>query len=314
MRYRGKRPQPADLQETPKRQRYSGLTASILYPAAPVGDLVVTESPVTPKPQKPDLESIKVKMDPDESNTDMLAECGDGGTHQDATEKHLAGTKSVAAVSIQTEVFRVKEEPLRQNEEEGSTEGTKTETERIQKGVTHPIEAVSHVTGGPSTSSPHRNPNMTEAQENQDHLQAVAQAAAQETDSLKEQVQLLTVQLQEAQDRLEGLVESRMEKERCHQFNQTEDGTDYKHLFGKLKEKIEALIKASTLSLTTTDAEPSAVQRDEKDIHEIAQPVEFLIKELEQRDKERDELRSQVCQSVAIFLSLILSAFDIFTV
>lgn len=299
MCYRGERPQPAHL-HTPKRQKYSGLTAGILdpaTPAAPVSDLVITESPE----QKPDLESIEVRMDLDQSNTDMLAECGDGGAHQDATE-HLAGTKSVSAVSSQTEVFKVKEEPQCQNVGERSTEGTKSETERIQKGVTHPIESVSHVNGSSTRSSPQYYPYMTEAQENQDHLQAATQAAAQETDSLKEQVQLLTVQLQEARDRMEELVESTAEKECCHQFSQTEDGTDYKYLFRKVKQKIEALIKASTLSLTTTDAEPSAVQPDEKDIYEIAQPVEFLIKELEQRDKEREELRSQVCQWVAIFL------------
>lgn len=229
----------------------------------------------------------------------MLAECGDGGTHQDATEKHLAGTKSVGSVSSQTEVFKVKEEPQSQNVGERSTEGTKSETERIQKGWTHPIEAVIHMNGSPRRSSPQHYPNMTEAQENQDQLQAPTQAAAQERDSLKELLPLLTVPLQETQDRLEELMETTVTKECCHQFSQTEDGTDYKYLFRKVKQKIEALIKASTLSLTTTDTEPRDVQHDEKDIYEIAQPVEFLIKELEQRDKERDELRSQVSQSVA---------------
>lgn len=105
---------------------------------------------------------------------------------------------------------------------------------------------------------------------------------------------MLTVQLQETQDRLEDLMETTVKKECSHQFSQTEDTTDYKQLFSKVKQKIEELTKDSRLLLPTKETEPRAVQGEEKDVSEIIQPVELLIKELEQRNKERDELCSQV--------------------
>lgn len=316
--YRGKRPQPTILQETPKRQKYDGLNVGISEPATPTDespasspsllenissdpadDHAILESPINAKPQKPSVESITLKMESDQSSVDMLPEFGDRGTRQDTTVKAITVSKT-----IQTEEFKVKkEEPQSQIEGESSqiqvdnlgntfcvkqptekkiqdsTKGAHPVTQRLQRGLTHPLEAINPAEG------------------NRDQPQAPTQTAAQERDSLKEQVRMLTVQLQETQDRLKELMETTVKKECSHQFSQTEDTTDYKHLFSKVKHKIDELIKDSRLLLPFTETEPNAVQGEEKDVSEIIEPVELLIKELEQRNKERDELYSQVSRN-----------------
>lgn len=354
--YRGKRTQPPIPQETEKRQKHDGLIEDMLDPVPSVeespatspsmlennnnnssdtdDDLIIMENIITPKSEKPSSESIKVKMELDQSNIDMLPECGDSVAHDDSTVKHLAGTGSrdletssnIASITMcnttQTDIFKVKkEEPQSQNEGERSqkqvdnlgnsfcvkqqpieqeihdrTHGENPEMQNIQKGVMHPFEGI-NANGSTRRSSPQHYLNMAEPQEKKHQLQVVMQTAAQERDSLKEQVRMLTTQLQEMQDRTKKLMESTVKKEYSHQFSQTEDGKNYEHLFRKLKQKIDELIKDNTFSLTTTQAEPNAVQGEEKDFYDIVQPVEFLIQELKQRNKERDELFSQVSQT-----------------
>lgn len=299
-------------------------------------DLIIMESTITPKSEEIGFESITVKMESDQSNMDMLHECGGSGIHDDSTVRYLAGTVSreletssnTGAITMcnttQTEIFKVKEElqsqnvgemspnqvdnlgnsfcvkqPLGEQEIHDRTQGDNPEIpemQKIQKWVTHPSEGI-NANGSTIRSSPQHFLNMAEPQETQQQLQVALQTAAQERDSLKEQVQALTVQLQETRDRLTELRDSTVKKECSHQLSQTEDGKNYKHLFIKVKQKIDELIKDNTFTPTTTPSEPSAVQGEEIDFNDVVQPVEFLIQELEQRKKERDELRSQVSRT-----------------
>lgn len=336
MCYRGKRTQPTIQQKSPKRQKYDGLFVGISEPdtavdespaSSPsllqnissdlVDDLAILESPIKPKPQNPGVESSALKVELDQSSMDMLPQFGARGIHQDPSVKPIAMCNTT-----QTKRFKVKkEEPQSQNKGESGgiqvdesgntfcvkqqptaqkiqdiTKGANPATQRIQKGVARPLEAINHVNGSSKRSYPPPYPSMSEAEENQEQLQAPTQAAAQERDSLKEQVRMLTVQLRETQDSLKEVMETTVKKECSHQFSQTEDTRDYKHLFSKVKEKIEKLTQDSWLLWPTTETEPSVVQGEEKDVSEIIQPVQFLIKELEQRNKERDELCSQVSQ------------------
>lgn len=315
--YRGKRAQPAIPQETPKRQKHNGLIEDMLEPCPLVeespatspslldnnnnnnssdtdDDIIFMESTITPKSGKTGFESIKVKIESDQSNIDMLPECGHSVTHDDSVAKPLAGTmfqdretsSNVGAIAVsnttQTEIFKVKKEEPQSQKSSPS-------------GSFHPFEDINANVSTRRYSPPHL--NMTEPQEKQHQLQVALQTAAQERDSLKEQLQALTVQLQETQDTLKELTESTVKKECSHQFSQTEDGDNYKHLFAKVKQKIDELIKDHTFSMTIPQAEPNAVQGEEKDFYDIVQPVEFLIQELKQRNKERDELCSQVSQT-----------------
>lgn len=347
--YRGKRTQPTSPQETPKRQKRDSLVEDMSDPFPTFqespprspsllenhksedtdDDLIIIENIISPKSEKPGFELIKVKKESDQSNIDMLAECGNSLTHDNSTvnysfgwvSRHLQTSSNIGAITIssttQTEPFKVKEEPQSQSEGEKSQKQVDNlgnsfcvnqqpteqeidrihdgnpETQKIQKGVTHPFEGI-NANGSARRSSPPHSLNMAEPEEKQHQPQVALQNAAQERDSLKEQVQTLPIQLQEAQDRFKELMESTAKKEYSHQFSQTEDGKNYKHLLRKVKEKMDELIKDSTFSLTTTRAEPSAVQGEEKDFNDIVQPVEFLIQELKQRNKERDKLCSQV--------------------
>lgn len=320
--YRGKRPQPRIPQETPKKQKHDGLIEDMLDPFPSVEEspvtslsllennnnssdtddnLIIMENIITPKSEKTGFELIKVKMESDQSNMDMLPECGDSITHDDSTVKHIAGTVSrdletssdigttTMCKTTQTEIVKVKkEEPQSQNEGERSQNlgNSFCVTEQPTKKETH-------------DRNHNENPETQkiQPQEKQHQLQVAMQTVAQERDSLKEQVQALTVQLQETQDRLKELIGSTVKKKDSHQFSQTEDEKNYNHLFIKVKQKIDELIKDTTFSLTTTEAGPSAVQGEEKMFYDIVQPVELLIQELKQRNKERDELCSQVSQT-----------------
>uniref|UniRef100_A0A673AUK8 MORC family CW-type zinc finger 3a n=1 Tax=Sphaeramia orbicularis TaxID=375764 RepID=A0A673AUK8_9TELE len=142
-----------------------------------------------------------------------------------------------------------------------------------------------------------QHPTVSEIQQQQDQLLELMQATAQERDSLKEQVNQLSSQLQETQSKLQELSEINVKKEASHQHTQTEetqDGKDYKSLFEKARQKVNDLIKDKVDLLAAAEAKPSTVQGEEKDIEEISLQVGCLLQELEQRNKERDELRSQL--------------------
>lgn len=292
--------------------------------------LVIMGGTITPKSEEIGIESIEVEMESDQSN--MLHKCGGSGPHDDSTVTDLAGTvssnlearsntvKMCNATQTEVPVFKVKKEPHSQNEGEriqnevdnlgnsfcvkqqlseqenhDRTHGDNPETLKISKVVRQFFKGYT-ANGGTPRSFPQHCLNMAETQEKQHQLQVALQTAEQERDSLKEQVQALTVQLQETQDRLTKAMDSAVKKD-SPQVSQTEDGKDYKHLFIKVKQKIDELIKDNTFSLTATLAEPSAVQEEEKDFYDIVQPVEFLIQELKQRNKENDELCSQVSRT-----------------
>lgn len=186
-------------------------------------------------------------------------------------------------------------------ESSGDTHSENQGKQTLQKGVTHPLD--SEDDAGPSFAnssnrpdSPLHYPSMIEVQEQQDQLLELMQATAQERDSFKEQVHTLTCQLQEAKNRLQEPSQINVKKECSHQASQTEEtegGKDYKSLFEKAKQKVDELIKDKKALLATTETKPSAVQGEE-DSDDIAQQVDCLVRELDQRNKERDELHSQV--------------------
>ncbi|XP_010779325.1 MORC family CW-type zinc finger protein 3a [Notothenia coriiceps] len=161
----------------------------------------------------------------------------------------------------------------------------------LQNGVTHHED--SEEEAGPSWAqkdSPHPHPSVIEVQGQQDQLLELMQEIAQERDSFKEQVHSLICQLHDTKSRLQEL--SSVKKESSNQASQTEESEkDYKDLFEKAKQKVEELIKEK-VSLEAT--KPSTAQCEEKDFDEIAMQVDCLMRQLDERQKEKDELRSQV--------------------
>uniref|UniRef100_A0A3P9MVB2 Uncharacterized protein n=1 Tax=Poecilia reticulata TaxID=8081 RepID=A0A3P9MVB2_POERE len=94
---------------------------------------------------------------------------------------------------------------------------------------------------GPS-SSVLQYPNIDEVQKQQDKLVELMQETAQERDALREQLKLLTSQLEDVQSRLQQQPQAKV-KESSHQACQTDTQTDYKGLFERAKQKINDLIR-----------------------------------------------------------------------
>lgn len=187
-------------------------------------------------------------------------------------------------------------------ESSGDTSGENQGKLTLQKGVTCYLNCEDDARPScadpcDTRDSPLHHPSMTEAQEQQDQLLELMQATAQERDSFKEQVSELTNQLQDMQSRLQELLQINVKRECSHQASQTEETEeekDYKSLFEKAKQKVDELIKDKEALLATTETRPSVAQNEEKDIDEIALQVDNLLRELDQRNRERDELHSQV--------------------
>ncbi|XP_037645921.1 MORC family CW-type zinc finger protein 3-like isoform X2 [Sebastes umbrosus] len=264
----------------------------------------------------------------DDASETFVAGTGSAGSANPSPEP----PSEVASSTTQTEVPKVKKEEEDQNQTAGQSTSAQTyvaigvcSTEQIvikresggdahsenqgkqtlQNGGTHHLD--SEEGAGPSCAnvgdgndSPLNYPSVTavqEQQEQQDQLLYLMQTTAEERDSFKEQVQILTCQLQDMQSRLQELSQINVKKECSHQASQTEEpegGKDYKGLFEKAKQKVDELIKEKELLLAATETKPSTARGEEKDIDEIALQVDCLMRELDERNNERDELRSQL--------------------
>ena len=290
-------------------------------------DILILETDSTPKPKKPGFDLSKVKSEKEQSEVGMLLECSDDAALDDPWETDAAGTGSavstavgtstpppappaeVASITTQTDVAKVKkeEEDLDQTHEEERAEQSDTRNENqgqqtLQKGETDHLCRADDA--GPSLvdvsdrrDAPLLYPSVTEVQEQQNQLLDLMEATALERDEFKEQVRALTCQLQDAQSRLQELTEVNVKRECSHQATQTEEtggGKDYKSLFERAIQKLNELIKDKESLLATAETKPSAAQGEEKDIDEITLQVDRLFRELDQRNKERDELHSQV--------------------
>lgn len=294
-------------------------------------DIFILETVSTPKPNKPgfDLTKVKTEQEQSDAKVGMLLECSDDAALDVASETNVAGSDSaglaavgtspspaprpeVASCTTQTEVPKVKKEEEDQNRTEGAERAGQSTSENgkeqssdvdidvSSRAIRHPDSE----DAGPSCAdacdnkcSPLHHPSMIEVQEQQDQLVELMQITAQERDSFKEQVHKLTCQLQDAQSRLQELSQINVKKE-ASQMEATEGQKDYKSLFEKAKQKVDELIKEKEGLLAATETKPSKVQGEEKDMDEIAVQVDCLIRELDQRNKERDELHLQV--SVAV--------------
>lgn len=289
-------------------------------------DLVILETESTPKPQKPSSRLTKIKQETRESPITMLLECSDDVAVDVSSERAAAGTSAavetshpleVVSSTTQTVAAEVKEEPhsqnqnkegenvcgtcgtdrspgtdhhcvqqreLKQDEEDDAQYGNQ-EQHKLHNGVAH-MER--DETPGPSALPQF----ITVAQKQQDQLLELMQDTAQERDSLKQEVQKLSVQLQEKSH-------VSVKKERSHLACQTEgtgDQKDYKSLFEKAKQKVNDLIRDKEALLVASEAKTSLTtdQDEERDVDEISLQVGCLVHELDQTKKERDELRSQV--------------------
>ncbi|XP_056281768.1 MORC family CW-type zinc finger protein 3a isoform X2 [Pseudoliparis swirei] len=291
-------------------------------------DIFILETASTPKPKNPTCDLTQVKTEREQSGADvgMLLEFSDddavdgAATGPVGTGSSPAPPQLVANSTTQTEGPKVKEEKkdrvlptegearagqststsngsvgtdaqiIVKHENSGDTRGNQT----LQNGGMH-HRGPPRANACDETDSSRHYPSAAEVQDQQDQqdqLLDLMQATAVERDSFREQVHKLTCQQQDMESRLQAQVN--VKREGWHQASQTEDTKDYKALFERAKEKVDALIKDKELLLTSTEATPSAAQCEEKDMDDIALQVDRLMREMEEVKKERGELHTRL--------------------
>ncbi|KAM4609446.1 MORC family CW-type zinc finger protein 3-like [Polymixia lowei] len=221
-------------------------------------EIVILETVSTPKPGF-NLTKVKMERQPSDLNVGPPMECSSNAAVDTASEANAPGTSST-----ETTVVRMGPSPpppLKQ------TSTTQTEVREIKEEEEMRTErSVPQVNGNEMRLDVATNTSNVEqrvpgfdywgAQKQQDELLELMETTAQERDSLKEQVKLLT---QES-----SLVT--VKKECTHQGSQTEAAEgeeDYKSLYGQARQRAD----------------------------ELSQQVDCLVQKLDQSNKERDELQ-----------------------
>ncbi|KAM9851255.1 MORC family CW-type zinc finger protein 3a [Aulostomus maculatus] len=289
-------------------------------------EIFILENASTPKPKKAGFDLTKVKMEErgqGDVNVGMLLECSDDAAVSDASEMNAAGSSLSPApnpelvnTTTQTEQPIVKQE--KEDEEEtndgekhkssdaNNSDGTSEQRSLNQEPSEHRSVQTSlnrkHLDSdedaGPSRPAAHLNPpNICEVQEQQDQPFELMSSTAHERDALKEQVQQLTSQLLDLQNRLQEETSNSAKKVCHHQASQTdeiEEEKDYRSLFEKANQKVASLIEDKEALVAAIKAKSSTAQEEEKDMQEIVLQVDGVIRELAQSNKERDELRAQL--------------------
>lgn len=337
---RGKRSQIVTPQSTPKRPRVNGFQPGTSETPVSVhidssdtddtdDDIVILETASTPKPKQPVgiLRKVKQEKEESENQISMVLECtDDAAVDVTSTATAEAETSSaetcpppaVASATTQTTAFEVKEEQQSQNQTEGNGEtasrnGSNPDLpiereiklelgDGVEKTLSNGVEHMESDEGAGPSSSVQQYPDITEVQKQQDKLVELMQETAQERDALKEQLKLLTSQLEDMQSRLQEQSQAKV-KESSHQACQTDTQTDYKGLFERAKQKINDLIrdKEALLAANEGSRNPNCGQDEENDIEEISLKVSRLVHELDERNKEGEELRLQVSMPSKIF-------------
>lgn len=291
-------------------------------------DLFILETESTPKPKKPVGASQKVKKEQEdgENQITMLLECSDDAAVEETSEATTEAEPGMASSTTQTTAPEVKQETESQNKSAG-TDGAASRNgsdpnlakERTvkqesngrgknqgQQALSNGVAHVESDEGAGPSSSVQQYQNTDEIQKQQDKLLELMQETAQERDGLKEQVLKLTFQLQEMQKELQEQSQATIKKECSNQACQTESQRDYKCLFESAKKKINDLLKDKKASSAAAESITNVRcgQDAEADIEEMLLKVGCLVQELDQKNKERDELRLQV--SVPYLCSLCL--------
>ncbi|XP_076015216.1 MORC family CW-type zinc finger protein 3-like isoform X1 [Genypterus blacodes] len=120
-------------------------------------------------------------------------------------------------------------------------------------------------------------------------LHKLMQTTAQERDLLKEQVAQLTDQLQSMETRLQVSQATGS----THQPEEAEEARHYRSLLEEANQKIDELVKEKEASMNA----PKAYEEERKQENdEIALQVDHLYRQLDQSNRERDELRSQLAR------------------
>lgn len=131
-------------------------------------------------------------------------------------------------------------------------------------------------------------PSVSEIQQ----LRGQVEELTKERNSLQEQVQMLTSQLQEAQARPQAVPEPAVEQ----QCSSPEEGLDYKSLFEKAQLRVDELVKDKEALQAAAESKPREVQCQEEGDEDASMQFDGLLTELDECRIKRDEVLSEVHQ------------------
>ncbi|XP_053352243.1 MORC family CW-type zinc finger protein 3-like isoform X2 [Clarias gariepinus] len=139
--------------------------------------------------------------------------------------------------------------------------------------------------------------NVLEAQQQQDRLLELLEVATKERDESRSQQLLLSSQVEELRSQLQELKQSTLKKEHSHHSTQTnpEEAEDYKVLYLQAKEEIKQLKdQLSELKVEKAVWERKGQEASLECDDELACQIDSLLRELDQRNKEQEELKEKV--------------------
>lgn len=136
-------------------------------------------------------------------------------------------------------------------------------------------------------------PSVSEIQQ----LRGQVEELTKERNSLQEQVQMLTSQLQEAQARPQAVPEPAVEQ----QCSSPEEGLDYKSLFEKAQLRVDELVKDKEALQAAAESKPREVQCQEEGDEDASMQFDGLLTELDECRIKRDEVLSE-CEQLRLKL------------
>uniref|UniRef100_A0A8C6WS96 Uncharacterized protein n=1 Tax=Neogobius melanostomus TaxID=47308 RepID=A0A8C6WS96_9GOBI len=111
------------------------------------------------------------------------------------------------------------------------------------------------------------------------------QVSEQGRDTVKEQVHQLQSQLQRRRDASQIDVKEEPQDQHAKERQNT---TDYKRMFENARNKINELIKDKEALLAAVEVKPRTDRGDDKEMEEIALQVDHIMRELDERNKEKE--------------------------
>ncbi|XP_061083129.1 MORC family CW-type zinc finger protein 3-like [Conger conger] len=234
---------------------------------------------------------------------------GEAPQEEERREEEEEAEEAVALEEVQVEEVQMEVEEVQVKvEREGDDEsrlGEREVEEVPDRGAELQAEGAEPESGGDragaeppeaATETQVKDRLLMEAQQQQDQLMELMQAVAQERDQYQAQVHQLTCQLHDLEDRLEELTHSVVKKEVCDQATGTEEPQE---LYQRAKREVEELRRELQEQEAMERAGRSSPREEEEetkgsDEDEVALQVDALLRDLDQSNKERDELQIQL--------------------
>ncbi|MCI4378212.1 hypothetical protein PGIGA_G00213260 [Pangasianodon gigas] len=248
-------------------------------------------------------QNIAVKQEKGDSemkNKEQWSKDGESDSNHFESEKNLPPAerntnKELKSINEETRAQQKSVPNLdEENQEINKTKSTvKSEEELSHRDVSDEISA------GGQTSAKLENSvlDVLEAQQQQDTLLELLEVAAKERDESRAQLLVLSSQVEELRSQLLELTQSTLKKEYSHHSTQTssEEAQDYEVLYLQGKEEIKHL--QDELSMLKMEKAEEARKGQEASLEsddELACQTDLLLRELDQRNKEREELKDKV--------------------